>query len=611
MSNQLRSGESKMRRRSLQVLAFCVTMACAGVVIAGAAGQPPDPEWYVPTPTHTRTPMPTATCVPTATPVVSTPYERRMNAGGPEYTDTAGKAWQTDALYAPCGTLFGYTTGDASPGAGPITGTPDPLLYQDYRYGRNFGYRFLVPNGLYEITLGFAESYFSAANARLFDIFVNGTPVQTNLDVLVAAGGRYKPYERVFTATVSAGLLGVDFISTVDNAMVSAIHVRQIVPATPTPTATVPTATATPQPTGTATHTATRTGTATSTATPQNTRTWTATPSSTQTPGGAATATSTPTPTPSGHDQYEPNDSYAQARSMTPGVTYVAYVQDSADADYFWVDVPGAQTYIMARLWGLPADYDLFLDDSAGNRLAASTSRGLYDDSITFRAPQAGRFYLRVVGFDHAWSSSSPYRLDVSLSPPAPAPATGDVFEPNDTLAAAFLLAGSGVYTATISPVNDLDYYAIQVPAPGMSLTVRLTGLPADYDLFLFNSSDPNAMPVAYSLNRGQVDELLGWSPPVGRYYIYVVGYDRSWSDSPYTLIVSLAAPTPTATSTATRTSTSTPSRTATITPTRTPSATAQPTHSPTPTLPVATPTETPEQLFRLWLPIMLSGRRA
>jgi len=396
------------------LLAFA-SLAVGSVVSSRNVG----PEDYVPTPTFTHTRTPTPTCIPTATPVGGgVPYEKRINAGGLAYTDGQGRVWDADdRMYAPCGSPYGWTTGLVYTVTNPIANTPDQPLFQSQRYSTEFGYYFLVPNGNYTITLGFAEVYYSRAGERIFDVSVNGVKKISNLDMYQYAGGRFIAFTQSMTTTVTAGLLRIDFVASKRGAVVSTVHVLQILPATPTPTVTrSPTVTATPQASPTHTGTATRTHTATSTRTFTATRTPSATATETHTPTHTATSTPTPTitrtptithtptatPTPPLLDPYEPNNTYAQAYLLTPGASYGAYIQEPDDADYFALDVPTAQTYILARLGSLPADYDLFLDDASGTRVAASAQRGLGDEAIAHKV-NAGRYYLRVVGFDHAW----------------------------------------------------------------------------------------------------------------------------------------------------------------------------------------------------------------
>jgi hypothetical protein len=263
----------------------------------------------------------------------------------------------------------------------------------------------------------------------------------------------------------------------------------------------------------------------------------------------------------------------------------------------------------------LPVDVDLFLQNSSGTQLAVAQQRGLGDEMLVFKVTQAGRYYLRIAGFDQAWSTSGAYYLSVDLAPPAATPTSGDPYEPNDTLAQAYLLPVNGVYTARIDAADDLDYFAVQVGQPAMSLIVRLPNLPADYDLFLFRGDDATAFPIAWSRNSGLLEEQIVASVEAGRYELLVVGVDRAWSNTSYMLAMSLSAATPTPSATASATPTPLPSATATVTATatatHTPTATlrpGEPTHTATATATeTATPTATPTGV-RLWLPIITNA---
>lgn len=264
---------------------------------------------YPPTATPTQTAPPTPSCVPTATPAPGgVPYLKRINAGGPAYTDSQGHLWEADRQYAPCSSPYGYTPSATSiyTTTASIAGTSDPTLYQSQRFAADFGYWFLVPNGSYRISLRFAELYYTGVFRRQFNVVVNGVTQVANLDVYLLAGGGNKAYDVVIdNMPVTNGLLQVDFATVFGGAVVNAIQVEQISPAqeTTTPTATAP-ASPTASPTGTATGQPTATPSATPSVTPQGpataTRTATATATASVTASAVATTTATQTAMPTG-----------------------------------------------------------------------------------------------------------------------------------------------------------------------------------------------------------------------------------------------------------------------------------------------------------------------
>jgi hypothetical protein len=156
---------------------------------------------------------------PTATP---TPAANawRIRCGGPKYVDSQGQTWAADTV---SDQGWGYTTGNA------IGGTSDPALYDDERAGNPFTYTFSnVPPGSYQVTLKFAEIFWSGPGQRVFNASINGTQVLGNFDIAADAGGVNRADDKVFNnmtpdgngqITVQLGPAGVD------NAKLSAIQV--------------------------------------------------------------------------------------------------------------------------------------------------------------------------------------------------------------------------------------------------------------------------------------------------------------------------------------------------------------------------------------------------
>ena len=65
----------------------------------------------------------------------------RVNCGGPQYTDSKGNVWKAD---------FGFSGGKPLTNSGAISGTPDPTLFETFRWDPG-NYVFQVPNGKYQI----------------------------------------------------------------------------------------------------------------------------------------------------------------------------------------------------------------------------------------------------------------------------------------------------------------------------------------------------------------------------------------------------------------------------------------------------------------------------
>jgi hypothetical protein len=93
----------------------------------------------------------------------------------------------------------------------PVAGTRDEAVYKDIR-DRVYGYRLLVPEGTYAVTLKFCENEFDKKGARVFDVIVQGKVAAEKLDIFDRAG-KLKAYDlTVRNVAVPDGRLTVDFV---------------------------------------------------------------------------------------------------------------------------------------------------------------------------------------------------------------------------------------------------------------------------------------------------------------------------------------------------------------------------------------------------------------
>ena len=176
-----------------------------------------------------------------------------------------------------------------------------------------------------------------------------------------------------------------------------------------------PTRTATPSRTPTASATLTRSPAPTSTpsATQTSTASPTATPSATQTetPTATRTPTSTPTGTPTCPDRYEPNNGFDQAWNLGWGGHVESYICAASDVDDFWANLLGQPYHgFRVTLSNLPADYDLYLYNSARQPVGSSAHPGLGSEILTVFEPAV---YVRVTGANGFYDRMRPYSLDV------------------------------------------------------------------------------------------------------------------------------------------------------------------------------------------------------
>jgi pectate lyase len=149
-------------------------------------------------------------------------YIQLVNAGGQGYTDGEGNRWNADQPYTPGG--WGYVGGKTHSTRDPIANTADDSLYQSERYG-NFSYKFDVPDGLYDVTLYFAEIYWKEAGRRRFDVLIEGDLMLDNYDIF-ATTGHDAAMALVFPEVwVEDGQLNIEFIKVKDYAQTAAIAV--------------------------------------------------------------------------------------------------------------------------------------------------------------------------------------------------------------------------------------------------------------------------------------------------------------------------------------------------------------------------------------------------
>ncbi len=116
--------------------------------------------------------------------------EIAINAGGHyDVVDPDGTVWEAARAYRPG--AGGHVGGRSVLSHHRIFGTALDPLWQDTWAGAE-AWRFDVPDGEYEVELGFVEVEHDAPGSRVFDVVVNGEAFGRGLD-LAARKGRYEP----------------------------------------------------------------------------------------------------------------------------------------------------------------------------------------------------------------------------------------------------------------------------------------------------------------------------------------------------------------------------------------------------------------------------------
>jgi hypothetical protein len=152
--------------------------------------------------------------------------EIRINAGGASsFVDAEGHVWFSDRYFQ-----GGKAVSDAKL---EINGTLRPTLFQSWREG-SFTYRIPLKQGVYQLTLYFAEPTFSsgADNSRTFSISINGHQEIREFDILTDTGAEKTANARTWKDIRPGpdGFLALDFASMTGQALLQGIEVQ---PGTP------------------------------------------------------------------------------------------------------------------------------------------------------------------------------------------------------------------------------------------------------------------------------------------------------------------------------------------------------------------------------------------
>ncbi len=153
----------------------------------------------------------------------------RVNAGGPDYTDSQGKLWQADKAYTP--SSWGYVGGSIYTTTQTVVSTTEPLLYQTERYNMT-QYLFDVANDVYEVELRFAELSCTALPCRSFGVKIQGVTVLADFAPFSIVGPRHA-LNTTFLVPVTANQIKIEFQGVSGpGPIVNAIRVTGTLPST-------------------------------------------------------------------------------------------------------------------------------------------------------------------------------------------------------------------------------------------------------------------------------------------------------------------------------------------------------------------------------------------
>ncbi len=95
-----------------------------------------------------------------------------------------------------------------------------------------------------------------------------------------------------------------------------------------------------------------------------------------------------------------------------------------------------------------------------------------------------------------------------------------DTNEPNDSYWQATPIVAKQTYSGGIEFAGDIDFYTLTIPPEEPNIRIKLSELPANYDLWLVNN-EPKI--VAKSSNQKKINEIIIYNlAPPGTYYLIV-----------------------------------------------------------------------------------------
>jgi hypothetical protein len=191
----------------------------------------------------------------------------------------------------------------------------------------------------------------------------------------------------------------------------------------------------------------------------------------------------------------------------------------TSGATISWAAVSGATSYNVQYKLSTATTWTTTTSTTTSNALTGLTAGTVYN------------YQIQAV----CSTGSSSYSVSSSFTTTAATTACTDNYETNNTLSTAVTMAKNTNITAKISTATDLDYFKFTTTSTDRNIKIDLTGLPADYDVKLYNNSNTQ---VGASAASGTTSESIIYNNgAAGTYKVYVYGYNGVFSNTAcYTL---------------------------------------------------------------------------
>ena len=118
------------------------------------------------------------------------------------------------------------------------------------------------------------------------------------------------------------------------------------------------------------------------------------------------------------NNSLEPNATLGAAIAITTSSTLKSQIASSTDLDWFKF-IPTTNGTVTITLTTLPFDYDIFLHNASNNQLASSEAGGTANESFPYNVSAGVTYYIKILGYQNVFSTTSCYTLTVSGVAPA------------------------------------------------------------------------------------------------------------------------------------------------------------------------------------------------
>lgn len=115
-------------------------------------------------------------------------------------------------------------------------------------------------------------------------------------------------------------------------------------------------------------------------------------------------------------DPYESNNSSGTAKLISVNTNINGLISSSTDSDWFRFSNTSAQPRIRIDLSTLPADYDVRLYRGTSTQVGISQNGGTANEVIILNTSTVATYYIRVYGYNGAFSTTQCYTLRASIS---------------------------------------------------------------------------------------------------------------------------------------------------------------------------------------------------